>query len=428
MPSYHGKSRLVSAAFVAWALGQDPTLKIGLISYSAKISQRFSKLARWRVMNPLYQKLFPETRLQMGDVTNEHWATTKGGFVRAVGIGGSLTGIPLDILILDDPYSSWQEAHSPTTRETVWDWFGSVGLTRLSEDGVCIIIHTRWHPDDLIGRLKDPVRQKELSEDMRWTHVNLEALAPANDPLGREIGEPLAPRLHSKVSLENKRAALGSYLWLAIYCGRPKPKGGNYIDVSNIILVDTVPESLHWVRFWDLAASEEERNDFTAGVCAALDKQGKIWLRDIVNVQLEWPKARQLILGIAKAEEAYCGTVGIEAVGGFKTSVQNIREAWPPTIRLIEVGVDQDKIVRAIPWMTMAENRAILLLRGKNTQDFLDQVSEFPKGAYMDMIDAVSGSVALLRTLPQVPQHAPGAPMRDYRSVIQSRRNRTLIG
>lgn len=397
MPPQHGKSRLTAVEFGTWMLGREPTLNVVLTSYSGDLAKDRAGEARDRLASETYKAIFP-TRLMWRWQPRSGWKTAAGGSFRAVGTTGTLTGRPCDMLIIDDPHKDFAEANSPTIRESVWQWFLSTAFTRLAPDGVIVIIMTRWHVDDLVGRLTDPKRIAELRDagcdEANFEVINLPAIAEAGDPLGRAEGEALFPERYGVKRLREIRATLTAFLWAALYEGKPVPLGGHYIDSRDFNLIggDEVPADLFWVRYWDLATEAKRLNDFTASVQAALDSAGNLYLRAGIDGQWDWPKSRGMIAAAAHNERVI---VGIEAVAGFKTAFQNVREVVSPDIMLIETTVDKDKLTRALPWIALTENRRVFVVRGDWVTSFFAQCEAFPMGAHDDWIDAVSGAYSL---------------------------------
>ena len=408
VPPRHGKSRLVSVEFPTWLLGRSPWKKIMLASYASGLSETHSKEARARMQTEVFRGLFPRVRLNPYDKKADDWRTMQAGRYFATSVAGSMTGHGADLLIIDDPHKDYEEAHSEAMRDKVWNWFNSTAMTRLGPGGAAIVITTRWHPDDLVGRLMDPKRQAEAAELLGkrfkpWRHLNLRGLAKEGkeDPLGRAVGEALDPARYPAEELLNLQATLGSYLWAALYDGDPEVKGGNYINVDNFVLVDKSPlqPAATRVRYWDLAATAKKTSDFTAGAKGGLlpgakQDQDELVIEDIEYGQWPWPIARGKIAGLAERERV---VVGVESVGGFQTSFSNLREVVPSDVPLLETGADTDKLLRALPWIAKVEKRRVILVRGPWTEWFIKQCREFPNGVHDDGVDAVSGLYSLLR-------------------------------
>lgn len=174
VPPQHGKSEIVSRKFPAWVLGQAPSTHIVGCSYSADLAEGFSRSIQLTIDSKEYQTLFKDTKLPQrgggGLIRNvDYFDTTSHGFYKAVGVTGGLTGTPVDLAIIDDPVKDKIEAYSETYRQRVWDWYTDVLLTRLHNDSKQLLIMTRWHDDDLAGRILK-------SEGDQWDVVCLPAL------------------------------------------------------------------------------------------------------------------------------------------------------------------------------------------------------------------------------------------------------------
>lgn len=431
-------SRCASIELPTYMLGQNPKAKIVLSSYSKNRAEKNSRDARARMDDPLYHALFPFTKLSSERAAAEEWETTEGGGVKAVGVGSALTGFSADLIVVDDYLKDFSEAHSPTIRETVWNWFLSVAYTRLSKTGAIVIIATRWHADDLIGRLIDPVRQKHLRDDgfpdEEWEVVNLPALAEENDLIGRKMGEALFPERYDEANLRAKKAVMAHYIWTALYRGDPVIKGGNYIKVENFQVIDRSPDELFWVRAWDLAASEDTKNDYTAGIAGALgphpdDPEGKkdkvLYLRGMVRGQWEWPIARDRMLLTTKAEKI---VVGVEANGLAIGLYQNLMEDMPPTVRCERHQAEKDKLTRALEWIALVDRKMVFLVFGDWIVDFIAECAAFNAGKHDDQVDAVSlVHLMLTKTRPISFDASRSVPER-LRNALASRRSRKMEG
>lgn len=183
MPPRHGKSIIASQHFPAWALGQCPDFEIIAASYGSSLPIKFSRHVRGLLRDPKYQKLFPETVLDKENENVEGWSTTEGGGYIPAGVGGGITGKGAHILIIDDPVKDAEEADSAIIREATWDWYGSTAYTRLAPLSGVLVIQTRWHDDDLAGR---------LIQQMKEAHKEIDAIEKdAIEALDaeREMGE-----------------------------------------------------------------------------------------------------------------------------------------------------------------------------------------------------------------------------------------------
>jgi len=195
MPPQHGKSELAFRTFPAWHLMQNPGDKIVCASYGESLSKKagFSNRELIREFGSLRG-----IRLPPEDQSVTDWRIDgHRGSLRSVGVGGGLTGNPADLIIIDDPFKDYEEALSPTMRQKVWDWYTTVALTRLSERGRIVLIQTRWHDDDLAGRL---IKQMQDPEADQWQIISMPAI--------NHEGQALCERLHSIKKLRRYKAAL----------------------------------------------------------------------------------------------------------------------------------------------------------------------------------------------------------------------------
>lgn len=236
MPPQHGKSELTSRRLPAYLLGINPNAKIVGCSYSADLSRAFNRDVQRIMDDELYYSVFPETRLNSSNVKTSAKGSflrnadifevvNYAGFYKSVGVGGSLTGTPVDIGIIDDPVKDVVEANSLTYRARVWDWFNGVFLTRLHNDSQILITQTRWHEDDLSGRI---LKQSDAHE---WTVLNLPGILERGDKHPqdpRQTGEALWPGRHSLEKLL-KFKEQSPRLFQAMYQQDPKPHEGGLV-------------------------------------------------------------------------------------------------------------------------------------------------------------------------------------------------------
>lgn len=238
MPPQHGKSELVSRRLPAYLLGINPKLKIIGASYSSDLAQSFNRDVQRIIDSPEYYALFPDTYLNGSNVRND----PKGGYLRnadifetvghkgfykSVGVGGSLTGTPADIAIIDDPVKDAIEANSPTYRDRTWSWYTDVLSTRLHNDSKVLITQTRWHEDDLSGRV---LKAMEKTGE-HWDVLSLPAVKTVNGDAedNRQIGEALWESRHSLHRLQQVRTS-SPRTFESLYQQEPKPvkTGGEF--------------------------------------------------------------------------------------------------------------------------------------------------------------------------------------------------------
>lgn len=381
-PPRHGKSHLTTIRYPVYRLEQDPTLRVVIGAYSQTLADEFSRQAR----------KVAATRLQLSKTRNtqSHWETEAGGGMFAVGVGAGVTGRGGNLILIDDPIRSREDADSQAFRDRVYNWYKDDLYTRREPGAAIVIIMTRWHELDLSGMLLE-------ADEESWTVVNLPAYAELDDPLGRTEGEPLCPDRYDAAQLAEIRAVLGERSFSALYQQRPRPADGGVFQRSWFKVIDKAPELKAVVRFWDLAVSTKETSDFTAGALAGIDRDLNFYILDMQHQRSEWPVTKRTIIDTAQ-RDGTATTIGVENVAFQLAAIQDLRRD-PALVRhrIKDVRPDKDKLSRAMLWADKAESGKLFLVRGKWTEPFIEEALSFGAGAkHDDRVDAVSGAVSLL--------------------------------
>jgi hypothetical protein len=232
MPPGHGKSIYSSVLFPAWFFAQQPNRDLIGASHAANLAEDFSGRIQGQIRHNaslLGYNLLSESV--------QSWRTTNGGIFRAAGVGGGITGRRSDLTLIDDPLKGAADAESEIVRESQWSWYQSEVYTRRKPGSRIVLIMTRWHPDDLGGRL---LQAAETGGD-KWTVLKLPAICDSiHDPLGRKLGEALWPEWQDEAELARIRGVVGEYVWGALYQQDPRPRGASYFNVDHL-LVDGQP-------------------------------------------------------------------------------------------------------------------------------------------------------------------------------------------
>ncbi len=395
-PPRTGKSLLTSIMFPAWVLTRTPESNIIQASYASELSESFSRSTKAVLSSDGYRSLFPPI-LDPSAQRQKSWRTLAGGNYFATGVGGGATGRGADIFIADDLVKNRDEASSATHREKVWDWFMSTAMTRLAPDGVMIVIATRWHEDDLIGRLTNPERVRQFRDaglgGESFAVVRLEAICnnPASDPLKRSLGDALWPEQWPVDRLEAARIQIGPHEFAAQYQQRPSPPGGNLCDIEKIRLIDreAVPDEVRLFRAWDLALTTKVLSDYSCGAFGGMDKAGNVYLVNMSRGKKTWNDQKRLILQHAE-QEAIGSKIGLETVGAFKVAYEELKVALAGRVSVTGYTPDRDKVGRATPWLAKIDASNFCMVRGPWNRDFLHELEQFPNGAHDDQVDAVS--------------------------------------
>ena len=280
-PPQHGKSEGSSRILPSYLLGIDPNKKIAIGSYAATIAQKFNRDVQRYIGSSVYQEIFPETKLNSSNVVTvvenylknatEFEVVNKKGSLVAVGRGGSLTSRTVDVAVLDDVYKDSQEGNSPIVRESAWSWFIDVVKSRLHNDSQELIVFTRWHEDDIIGRLEELGEVIEVSswEELenapkdKYIKINFEAIkeSPRTEFDPRDIGESLWENKHNLKGLNEKRR-LDPLRFDCLYQGKPESKEG--LLYGEFRQYDTMPRMI--MSKGNCTDTADEGEDFLASI------------------------------------------------------------------------------------------------------------------------------------------------------------------
>ena len=274
LPPRHGKSELASRRFPAWYLGRHPERQIIAASYNSDLAADFGREVRNIVASREYGALF-DTRLAPDSQAAHRWHTNRGGMYAAAGVGTAITGRGAHVFLIDDPVKDREEADSETVRRKIWDWYRSVAYTRLMPGGAIVLIQTRWHEDDLAGRL---LAGMDDGSGDKWRVIALPALG--------DDGEALWPAWYPAETLAEIRQVIGEREWSALYQQRPTPEEGDYFrrDWLRWYEAPPRPETLRVYGASDYAVTADG-GDFTVHGVAGLDPDDNLYL-------LDWWRAR----------------------------------------------------------------------------------------------------------------------------------------
>jgi len=389
MPPRQGKSEACSHWFPTWLLAVRPDTQVILASYEATFAASWGRRVRDGLIAAHQAGLCP-ARVRSDVSAAAEWRISghEGG-MRTAGVGGGITGYGANLLIIDDPVKNAEEANSATYREKAWEWYQSTAYTRLEPDGAVVLIMTRWHQDDLAGRLLE-------REPGAWEVLNLPALAEENDPIGREVGEALWPERYPVSELEAIRESLGSYWWQALYQQRPTPRGGGMIPAERITVVDRLPQTIRSVRFWDLAGTEGG-GDWTAGVRMGLLPNGAVVVEDVCHVQKGPNDTRELVRQTAQLDGHEVAVYMEQEPGqSGKDQIASYRRDVLAGYSLRGIRATGDKVLRADPFAAAVEAGNVYAVRGAWNSEYLSELEEFPHGAHDDQVDASSGAYGQL--------------------------------
>ena len=388
MPPRHTKSELVSRRFPAWVLGRNPNWQIISATYSGEFAADFGRDVRNIVNSHDYQNVFQGVELAPDSKAASRWNTNKGGVFVAAGVGGPITGRGAHIFNIDDPFKDWEEANSEAIRNHRWNWYLSVARTRLMPGGAVIITMTRWHDDDLAGRL---IKEMEKETGEKFDILCLPALAGDNDKIGRKKGEPLWPEWYPEKELNNLQRLLPKTHWNALYQQNPIPEEGDYFKREDVQFYFEPPKHLRLYGASDYAVTEGG-GDWTEHGIAGLDANDDLYVLDWWYGQTQADEWIESMLDLVKRHEPliWFGEAGQirRAVEPFLNKRMRERRdycriEWMPSI--------SDKPTRARAIQARVSQRKVFLPADKEWADrLLQQMVRFPAGAEDDGVDVMS--------------------------------------
>lgn len=317
------------------------------------------------------------------------WRTSYGGGLIAGGRGSGFTGKRVTgVCVIDDPFKDRNEANSQLVRDEVWSWYTDVMRTRL-EGASELVIATRWHQDDLIGRL--------IASDDGWEVINLPALAEENDPIGREPGEALWPELFPVEKLESIRRTVGEFTWAALFQGRPVPRGSKLFGIEHYYDPNQPrPDGFRLTLAADPAASIKTSADYSAAIVTADWGFGDKRVAHVLRVYREQVSVPQFARDLRALQQEFGGIeINVESVGAFKAIPQLLLEI-NPELRIKEIQPLGDKFTRA-QGVAAAWNQARVLVPLGNPPwlaPFLAEVTDFTGvgDRHDDQVDALSSA------------------------------------
>jgi|TARA_R100000544_G_scaffold34719_3_gene21624 predicted phage terminase large subunit-like protein len=380
MPPRHGKSELASKRFPAWALGKNPKRQIIAASYNSELASDFGRNVRNIIRERKFSNVFAEVELAPDSQAANRWNTNKGGTYVAAGVGTAVTGRGADILLIDDPMKDREEAESETIRDKVWNWYTSTAYTRLMPGGAVILIQTRWHEDDLAGRLLEA----ETHGGDKWDKLILPAINDNGDALWPErYPLPALERIRNAISMtgvrdweslyqQNPTPAEGSFFKRDWYTRRhdEAPKVHIYITSDYAVTEDGGDWTEHGV--WGFNGEDLFQLDWWSGQTSA-----DVWIDALLDLVTKWKPL--CVFGEGGVIEKSVRPMLKRRMIERKV---HCRMEWIASVR--------DKATRARAFQARSAMGTVSLKRGEQGDDVLTQLLSFPAGKHDDKVDVCS--------------------------------------
>lgn len=385
-PPQHGKSEAVTDA-ITWMVGKNPDLRFIYASFSERLGIRANLKIQRTITRKRYARIFPETQINdrqtvtsLGFQRNKEMIefVDRQGSFRNTTVRGSITGETLDIGVIDDPMKGREEANSKTIRDKTWAWFTDDFMTRFDEYGGLLIILTRWHVDDPIGRL--------IEQDPSVKVLSYKAIAEEDEPHRKE-GEALFPAHKSLDFLLARKAAMPAGNWASLYQQTPVIAGGNLFKDEYWRYYEKLPIIKHMCIYGDTAQKTAQANDYTVFQLWGKSEEGKAYLLDQVRGKWEAPEL------LVNARAFWNKSAGVGRVRAFKiedkvSGTGLIQSLKRENIPVQGIPRSTDKITRAMDAIPLVENGLVYLpLNAPWLSDYLGEFVTFPNGTHDDQVD-----------------------------------------
>jgi len=386
MPPRHGKSEIVSVQFPSWYIGKNPDKSIITSCYASELATDFGGQTRNLINTKEYKYIFKDIKLAEDSQAKNNWGISghRGRYV-ATGVGGAITGKGADVLLIDDPFKNREDADSPVIREKVWKWYTSTARTRLSPEGAIVIVHTRWHDEDLIGK----ILQSENAD--KWERLSLPAIAIKDEPF-RKIGEPLWESQYNLDNLMETKQDIGPYDWSALYQQDPvdidsqefKREWFKYRTLEEIGKINT----RKFVTI-DTALSKGAKSDSTGVTRNYVDKENN-WNIRSNRYRIN---SKELVDLIFLLHEEGFEKIGIEegayisAIEPFLKEEMQKRNKFPQVVTLKHGGIMKETRIRGL--IPRYSSGSIFHI-DKDCIDLEEEALRFPKATHDDCIDSLA--------------------------------------
>ncbi len=376
MPPRHGKSELCSIRFPAWYLGKNQQNQVIGCSYAESLAYSFSYAVRETISSPSYQRLW---RVGLDTAGAVRWQLANKDNKRAsyiaAGIGGGIAGEGADLLIIDDPIKNAEEAASQIYRDKTYQWYVTTARTRLQPDAAIILILTRWHVDDLAGRLLDDAKRDPKAD--QWEVLSLSAL--------KENQALWAERYPIEV-LENIRATIGGRAFESLYQGSPTQAEGNIFKREWWQFYKVRPSFQYTIQSWDTAFKDKASNDYSVCTMWGVTKTG-FYLFDVLRDRVEFPELKRMCITAYERDKPQ--RVYIEDKASGQSLIQELtRETRIP---IYPVKVDSDKQARANAITPLIESGRVMLPEYASwLHNYIEELSAFPNGEHDDQVDSTT--------------------------------------
>lgn len=406
MPPRHGKSYLLSETVPAWALANDPNAHVIHVTYSEEFTATFGRKSRNLIQHAQRLGVVPRLDPSAQSVTKFMVHPSEGeGDYTGTGVGGKITGLPANWLLMDDLVKNKEEADSKVIRDKTWGWFVDDALSRLEPGACAILLGTPRHEDDVIGR---------AAATGEWQVIRLPAIAEDDDPIGRERGEALCPERYTVSDLEVIRNR-NPTTFTSLYQCRPAPEDGDIFKSKNLLTYKRLPETKgRRFAMLDTAHSKKNRADYTVLTCffASAPPNPKLYVTHVFRERVDSGEHMEWVDRSIKTipRDEWPSFIGVEDKTFGSTLLATARRFGRNGMPLFRpVDADTDKVARAQTAATLSTQGQLLLLEGAPWEDDARrELIAFDNGLHDDIVDTISyGAIEFSKGRPTLPTPPP---------------------
>lgn len=400
MPPRHGKSELVSRRLPAYLFGRDPNTTVIACSYGADLASRMNRDVQRIMDSNEYRRVFPESSLYGKNIrtvadgsylrnSDIFEVVGHNGVYRSAGVGGGITGMGFHFGIIDDPIKDVKEAESQVVRDSIWDWYTGAFWTRQAPNARILLTLTRWHEDDLAGRLLEMAASDPKAD--QWTVLKLPGICEDADAPNeqRQVGDVLWHGSAFDHDYFEAARSQNARLHEAMNQQNPTAREGSMFKIDKLEIVDASPVDARRCRGWDKAATSSA-GDYTASVRVAKASDGLYYIEGVTRGQWDTATRDRHIRQTAELDGRSVKQIGEQEPGsGGKESAENF-------VRLLagfSVKTERStaaKELRADPFSSQVNAGNVRIVRGEWNRDFIEELRQFPNGKHDDQVDSAS--------------------------------------
>ena len=400
VPVRHGKSLLGSKRFPLWFMGRNPQSEIIHASYGGQLVSDFGAEMRNLTVSPAHRDVFPRCVMSQDSKAANRWRTRQGGIYIAAGVGGGITGRGMDLGVIDDPIRGREDADSERIRDKVYEWYQNDFYSRLLPGGRIVVIGSRWHEDDLIGRL--------LNDSDGWHVIHQKAL--------QDDGTALWPARYPVEALARIRRTVGDRAWNALYQGEPTQDQGTYFERESLRYEEPPPASEMSIYGASDYATTDGAGDWTVHLVWGIDQWDRIWVLDIIREQADSARWVVTLLYLMRKWSPICwgeekGPIA-KSVGPLISKAQKELGVWVKR-KGFTAATDKPSRARSIQGYISLNGGLWIPPAQDFTADLVKELMAFPYGTNDDQVDCLSIAGMMIEWVQAGQPEEPEAPKRD---------------